>query len=54
LERQVPYLTEYCTSKGYRVVDVLSDIASGLKTDRKGLAKLFSKLLKVKSSAEDL
>jgi excisionase family DNA binding protein len=42
LERQVPYLTEYCTSKGYRVVDVLSDIASGLKTDRKGLAKLFS------------
>jgi len=42
LERQVQYLTEYCTSKGYRVVDVLSDIASGLKTDRKGLAKLFS------------
>jgi len=42
LERQVQYLTEYCTSKGYRVVDVLSDIASGLKTNRKGLAKLFS------------
>jgi len=42
LERQVQYLTECCTSKGYRVVDVLSDIASGLKTDRKGLAKLFS------------
>ena len=41
LERQVQYLTEYCASKGYRVVDVLSDVASGLKTDRKGLLKLF-------------
>jgi excisionase family DNA binding protein len=36
LERQVEYLTQYCSSKGYRVTDVLSDIASGLKTDRKG------------------
>jgi excisionase family DNA binding protein len=42
LERQVEYLTQYCSSKGYRVVDVLSDIASGLKTDRKGLLKLFN------------
>jgi len=42
LERQVQYLTEYCTSKGYGVVDVLSDVASGLKTDRKGLAKLLN------------
>jgi putative resolvase len=41
LERQVQYLTQYCSSKGYRVVDVLSDIASGLKTDRRGLLKLF-------------
>jgi len=41
LERQVQYLTEHCASKGYRVVDVLSDVASGLKTDRKGLLKLF-------------
>ena len=36
------YLTEYCASKGYRVVDVLSDVASGLKTYRKGLLKLFN------------
>ena len=36
LERQVQYLTQYCSSKGYRVVDVLSDVASGLKTDRRG------------------
>jgi excisionase family DNA binding protein len=41
LERQLQYLTQYCSSKGYRVVDVLSDIASGLKTDRRGLLKLF-------------
>ncbi|MEZ0394087.1 MAG: IS607 family transposase [Desulfurococcaceae archaeon] len=41
LERQIKYLTEYCVSKGYKVVDILTDIASGLKTDRKGLKKLF-------------
>jgi len=41
LERQVQYLTQYCSSMGYRVVDVLSDVASGLKTDRRGLLKLF-------------
>ncbi|MEM0366389.1 MAG: IS607 family transposase [Acidilobaceae archaeon] len=40
LERQVNYLLEYCASKGYRVVDVLTDIASGLTTDRKGLRKM--------------
>jgi len=42
LERQIQYLTQYCTAKGYRVVDVLSDVASGLNTDRKGLLKLFN------------
>jgi excisionase family DNA binding protein len=42
LERQVEYLMQYCSSKGYRVVDVLSDVASGLKTDRRGLLKLFN------------
>jgi len=41
LERQIQYLIQYCSSKGYRVVDVLSDVASGLKTDRRGLLKLF-------------
>ncbi len=41
LERQVQYLTQYCTAKGYKVVDVLTDIASGLKADRRGLLKLF-------------
>jgi len=42
LERQVEYLTQYCTAKGYRVVDVLSDVASGLNTERRGLLKLFN------------
>ncbi|MEM1510848.1 MAG: IS607 family transposase [Sulfolobales archaeon] len=41
LERQVRYLLEYCASKGFRVVGVLTDVASGLKTDRDGLRKLF-------------
>ena len=42
LERQIQYLSQYCTAKGYRVVGVLSDIASGLKTNRRGLQKLFN------------
>jgi len=42
LERQTQYLMQYCSAKGYRVVDVLSDVASGLRTDRKGLQKLFN------------
>jgi len=41
LERQVEYLTQYCSAKGYRVVDILNDIASGLKTNRRGLLKLY-------------
>ena len=45
LERQVEYLTQYCASKGYRVVDVLNDVASGLKTDRRGLLKLFNQVV---------
>ena len=42
LERQIEYLTQYCTAKGYRVVDILGDVASGLKTNRRGLLKLFN------------
>ncbi|ESQ24726.1 MAG: DNA binding domain, excisionase family [uncultured Acidilobus sp. JCHS] len=41
LEGQVQYLTQYCSSRGYKVVDVLSDIASGLRANREGLLKLF-------------
>jgi len=42
LERQIQYLTQYCFAKGYRVVDALSDVASGLNTERRGLLKLFN------------
>jgi len=41
LERQIQYLMQYCSAKGYKVIDILSDIASGLKTNRRGLQKLF-------------
>jgi len=34
LERQIQYLTQYCSAKGCRVIDVLSDVASGLNTER--------------------
>mgnify|MGYP000058803409 CR=1 FL=1 len=42
LERQIQYLTQYCSAKGYKVIDILSDIASGIKTNRRGLLKLFN------------
>lgn len=42
LERQIEYLAQYCSAKGYRVVGVISDVASGLKTNRRGLLKLFN------------
>ena len=42
LERQIQHLTHYCSAKGYKIVDILSDIASGLKTNRRGLMKLFN------------
>jgi len=41
LDRQIEYLTNYCLAKGYKVVDTLSDISSGLNTKRKNLLKLF-------------
>ena len=41
LEKQIQYLTQYCSAKGYRVIDILSDVASGLKASRRGLLKLF-------------
>ena len=41
LERQIECLIQYCSAKGYKVVDVLSDVASGLNTNRRSLLKLF-------------
>ena len=42
LDRQVERLRSYCSAKGYKVVDVVIDIASGLKENRTGLQKLFN------------
>ena len=41
LERQVEYLKNYCSSKGYQVAKILTDISSGLNENRKGLKQLF-------------
>ncbi|WP_394356123.1 IS607 family transposase [Thermococcus stetteri] len=41
LGRQVEYLKNYCSSKGYQVVKVITDISSGLNENRKGLKQLF-------------
>jgi len=41
LNRQIERLRSYCSAKGYKVVDVITDVASGLKEDRSGLLKLF-------------
>jgi putative resolvase len=41
IERQKRKLVEYAKSKGYRDIDVIEDVASGLNENRKGLSKLF-------------
>ena len=41
LDRQVERLRNYCSAKGYKVIDVITDVASGLKEDRSGLRKIF-------------
>ena len=41
LERQVEYLKNYCSSKGYQVTKILTDISSGLNENRRGLKQLF-------------
>lgn len=42
LERQIERLRSYCAAKGYKIVGIVTDIASGLKEDRSGLQKIFS------------
>ena len=41
LDRQVEALKKYAAEHGYQVVEVIRDIGSGLKTNRRGLKKLF-------------
>ena len=40
LDRQVELLKKYADEKGYIVVDVITDVGSGLKEERRGLKKL--------------
>ena len=42
LKRQVEYLKNYCSSKGYSVARILTDVSSGLNENRKGLKQLFT------------
>ena len=46
LERQVERLRSYCSAKGYRVVDVVTDVASGLNEKRNGLQELLDMAVK--------
>ena len=40
LGRQVELLKKYAIEHGYEIVDIITDVGSGLKEDRKGLQKL--------------
>jgi len=40
LDRQIERLKQYCAAKGYRIIATISDVASGLKEDRRGLQRL--------------
>ena len=44
LKRQREMLREYAKERGYKVVAVFEDVASGLKDDRRGLKKVFDVL----------
>ena len=48
LERQVEALKKYASERNYEIIDIITDIASGLKTDRKGLKKLFKYIIQRK------
>jgi len=47
LERQKESLLEYAKSKGYEVVSILEDVASGLNENRKSLNRLLDKKMEV-------
>ena len=39
-------MKKYCEDRGYEIVDIITDIASGLNENRKGLNKLFDYIIK--------
>ncbi len=40
LDRQVELLKKYANEKGYKIIDIITDVGSGLDENRKGLQKL--------------
>ncbi len=46
LDRQVERLRSYCSAKGYKVIDVVTDVASGLNEERSGLWKIFDMVIR--------
>ncbi|HWQ17284.1 MAG TPA: IS607 family transposase [Sulfolobales archaeon] len=40
LDRQIERLRSYCSARGYIVVDIITDVASGLDENREGLKRL--------------
>lgn len=49
LERQKGRLTEYCKERGYNIVHVYEEVASGLNDDRRELTKMFRRIQEVDS-----
>ncbi|MEM1633021.1 MAG: recombinase family protein [Sulfolobales archaeon] len=47
LERQVERLRSYCSAKGYRVVDVVTDVSRGLNERCEGFQKLLNMAVKL-------
>ena len=50
LDRQVEVLQDYCLDNNLDVLDTITDVASGLKTNRRGLKKIFKLVCKGKVS----
>ena len=44
LDRQIGRLSAFATEKGWRIVDVVTDTASGLNENRRGLQKVLQKI----------
>ena len=47
LQRQKDRLTEYCIKKGYNIVNIYEEVASGLNDNRRELAKMLRKIEEV-------
>ncbi len=41
MRRQVELLKKYANEHGYEIVEIITDVSSGLKENRKGLKRLF-------------